>query len=82
MMYILVLIPASVCIYTICRKKNMYSKYMDQDVSRIWGMEIDVMTFDWIASIKDTGEKPHPSHRTGDLFVFSCHGHVNSTCLG
>ena len=62
-MYISVLIPACVCIYTICRK-TMYSKYMDQDVSRILGMEIHVMTFDWIASIKDTGEKPHPSRRT------------------
>ena len=32
------------------------------------GMEIDVMTFDWIASISSTGEIPQPSHTTGDLF--------------
>ena len=32
------------------------------------GMEIDVMTFDWIASISNTGEIPQPGHTTGDLF--------------
>lgn len=48
-------------------QKNTY-KYLDQDVKQDLGMEIDVMTFDWIASISSTGEIPQPSHTTGDLF--------------